>query len=54
MKPKTANTGKKRAKKILAIFKEMVEEKRIITDHLENGGKWSELKLNKKRLVKVV
>lgn len=54
MKTGTIKPNKKRALKILAIFKEMAEEKGRILDHLESGGKFSDIKLNRKRLAKPV
>lgn len=50
--PTTPN--KRRALRILGILKQMADEKTQILDHIEKGGKFSDLKINKDRRVKVI
>ncbi len=54
MKIETTKPDKKRAMRILAIFEKMAEEKTRILDHMENGGKFSDLKINRNKLAKPV
>lgn len=45
MKTTVIKPNKKRAERIIAIFKEMADRRKMIENHLAKGGKLSELNL---------
>ena len=51
MEPIVKRKNKKAAPKGLAVYKKMLEDKKAIQQHLQNGGKLADLK-NKYRFVK--